>query len=350
MDILKNIFKHKVNIQDVFGSLEKFSGDIRTLSAVRDTATAFFGESWRFNMEMYIASLPQNYRAKYYSLFRQVLEYEHAVNLWTRATQIVNGSRPITSDILKNLSEYRRYLLRFGVEGQRLFSRLSSMLDVKPQPSSASVSVQQSAPSQSTQPLSQTQREPQPAQSVQSAHSPALDAPKPVEESMLDESQPASVSMVMSNSAPDTKPESDEISDDYAETQSSNTSADSDDENSAYREQLKNKIMQRVREISSSRSDSLNSPVTSSNSVAGVSSSTSDYSSVAGASSSSSELMKNPASSSATKSPVSTSQTHTAPASTISENTTNPNVNGSSDSADWNLDYYPRRTRPILMF
>lgn len=219
MDILKNIFKHKVNIQDVFSSLDRFSNDIKSLYDIRNTASAFFGEGWRTNMEMYIASLPQNYRAKYYDIFKQVLEYEHAVSIWTQATQIVNYSRPLTSDVLKNMSEYRRYLLKFGVEGQRLYSRLSSMLDVPVESQQKTISEENVSPAENN---------------VQTELS------NSVQKDTLTEKE--------TNIEDISK--SDNVSEETAPEKTTTL-----DENSEYLAQLKSKILQKVREMSSDAED-----------------------------------------------------------------------------------------------
>ena len=44
--------------------------------------------------------------------------------------QIVKGVKPLSSDVLKNMSEYKEYLSKFGIEGTRLYEKLSDLLDL----------------------------------------------------------------------------------------------------------------------------------------------------------------------------------------------------------------------------
>ena len=106
MGVLKDFFKHKTTIHDVLSSLDSFSNDVKSLNIFRGNALSYFGTNWKFNLEMYISSLSNTDRAKYYELFKNVLDYEKALNIWTSAMQIVNSSKSVSADILKNMSEY----------------------------------------------------------------------------------------------------------------------------------------------------------------------------------------------------------------------------------------------------
>ena len=130
MGVLKDFFKHKTTIHDVLSSLDSFSNDVKSLNIFRDNALSYFGTNWKFNLEMYISSLSNTDRAKYYELFKNVLDYEKALNIWTSAMQIVNSSKSVSADILKNMSEYKLYLLKFGIEGKRLYEKLATQLGI----------------------------------------------------------------------------------------------------------------------------------------------------------------------------------------------------------------------------
>lgn len=130
MGVLKDFFKHKTTIHDVLSSLDSFSNDVKSLNIFRSNALSYFGTNWKFNLEMYISSLSNTDRAKYYELFKNVLDYEKALNIWTSAMQIVNSSKSVSADILKNMSEYKLYLLKFGIEGKRLYEKLAIQLGI----------------------------------------------------------------------------------------------------------------------------------------------------------------------------------------------------------------------------
>ena len=95
MDFFKKIFKHKITIQEVLLSLENFSNDVKSLNNFVDLASQYFGANWKFNIEIYINTLSTEEKEKYYTLFKNVLEYERALSLWTSATQIIKGLRPV---------------------------------------------------------------------------------------------------------------------------------------------------------------------------------------------------------------------------------------------------------------
>ena len=59
MDFLKKFIKHKTTIQDVISSLENFDNDVKSLNNFKEKATEYFGINWKFNLEVYISSLPK---------------------------------------------------------------------------------------------------------------------------------------------------------------------------------------------------------------------------------------------------------------------------------------------------
>ncbi len=131
MNFFKKLFnKDEVSIQDVFDALDNFDSDIKTLRNFSEIAFKYFGNNWKFNLEMYIASLPSEYKGKYLSKFKNVMEYEKALSIWTSALQIIKGIKPVSAELLKSMPEYKSYLSKFGIEGERLFEKLNSMFDV----------------------------------------------------------------------------------------------------------------------------------------------------------------------------------------------------------------------------
>ncbi|MBR1544625.1 MAG: hypothetical protein IJ638_01615, partial [Alphaproteobacteria bacterium] len=131
MNFFKKLFaKKEISLQDVFNSLDGFSNDIKTLRDFSEVAFAYFGNNWKFNLEMYISSLPEPDKQRYYDKFKNVMEYEKALSVWTLALQIVKGVKPVSAELLKSMPEYKMYLSKFGIEGERLFEKLNSMFDV----------------------------------------------------------------------------------------------------------------------------------------------------------------------------------------------------------------------------
>ena len=141
MDFFKKIFKHKITIQEVLLSLENFSNDVKSLNNFTNLASQYFGANWKFNIEIYINTLPTEEKEKYYTLFKNVLEYERALSLWTSATQIIKGLRPVSADDLKEINSYEKYLSKFGIEGIRLFEKLKSLLDLKGNETTAIITI-----------------------------------------------------------------------------------------------------------------------------------------------------------------------------------------------------------------
>lgn len=130
MDFLKKFLKKKVSIQDVLSSLENFSNDTKSLNEISNIASSFFGANWKFNLEMYISTMPKKEKEKYLPLIRNILTFDRAVSLWITAQQVLKGARPLSSDIMKNIEEYEEYLPKFGVEGVRLLEKLKEKFNL----------------------------------------------------------------------------------------------------------------------------------------------------------------------------------------------------------------------------
>ncbi len=131
MNFFKKLFNNnQVNIQDVFNALDSFDNDIKTLRTFSEIAFKYFGSNWKFNLEMYISSLPKEDKEHYFDKFKNVVEYEKALSIWTSALQIIKGVKPVSAELLKSMPEYKMYLLKFGIEGERLFEKLNSMFDI----------------------------------------------------------------------------------------------------------------------------------------------------------------------------------------------------------------------------
>jgi hypothetical protein len=131
MNFFKKLFKKdEINLQDVFNALDNFDNDIKSLREFSEIAFRYFGNNWKFNLEMYISSLPDAEKNKYLSEFKNVMEYEKALSIWTSALQIVKGVKPVSAELLKSMPEYKTYLSKFGIEGERLFEKLNSMFDI----------------------------------------------------------------------------------------------------------------------------------------------------------------------------------------------------------------------------
>ena len=131
MNFFKKLFNNnQVNIQDVFNALDSFDNDIKTLRTFFEIAFKYFGSKWKFNLEMYISSLPKEDKEHYFDKFKNVVEYEKALSIWTSALQIIKGVKPVSAELLKSMPEYKMYLLKFGIEGERLFEKLNSMFDI----------------------------------------------------------------------------------------------------------------------------------------------------------------------------------------------------------------------------
>ena len=132
MGFFEKLFhKKSITLQDVFDALDGFSNDIKTLQNFSEIAYQYFGNNWKFNLEMYISSLPHVDKEKYLSEFKQVMDYEKALSIWTSALQIIKGIKPVSAELLKSIPEYKEYLSKFGIEGERLFEKLSAMFDIR---------------------------------------------------------------------------------------------------------------------------------------------------------------------------------------------------------------------------
>ena len=123
MELFQKLFKKKINIQDVLASLENFSNDVKSLNNVVDVSSKFFGKNWKFNLEMYINSMPIEDNQKYLPLFFNVLNFEKALNLWISAQQVLKGAKSLSSSMLKDMPEYEEFLPKFGIEGVRLLEK-----------------------------------------------------------------------------------------------------------------------------------------------------------------------------------------------------------------------------------
>ena len=108
MNFFKKLFKKdEINLQDVFNALDNFDNDIKSLREFSEIAFRYFGNNWKFNLEMYISSLPDAEKNKYLSEFKNVMEYEKALSIWTSALQIVKGVKPVSAELLKSMPEYK---------------------------------------------------------------------------------------------------------------------------------------------------------------------------------------------------------------------------------------------------
>ena len=131
MNFFKKLFnKDQITLQDVFNSLDAFDNDMKSLHTFSEKAFKYFGNNWKFNLEMYISSLPTDEKNKYYAKFKNVMEYEKALSIWTSALQIIKGVKHVSAELLKAMPEYKTYLTKFGIEGERLFEKLNSMFDI----------------------------------------------------------------------------------------------------------------------------------------------------------------------------------------------------------------------------
>ncbi len=132
MGFFKKLFQKKgIELQDVFDALDNFANDIKTLQNFSEIAYQYFGNNWKFNLEMYISSLAPADKEKYLSEFKRVMDYEKALSIWTSTLQIIKGIKPVSAELLKSMPEYKEYLSKFGIEGERLFEKLNSMFDIR---------------------------------------------------------------------------------------------------------------------------------------------------------------------------------------------------------------------------
>ena len=227
MNFFKKLFNNdQVNLQDVFNSLNAFDNDIKTLRTFSETAYQYFGNNWKFNLEMYISSLPQQEKEIYLNKFKNVMEYEKALSIWTSALQIVKGVKPVSAELLKSMPEYQTYLSKFGIEGERLFEKLNSMFDVAKKDSITPV---QDTPLFDSEEMNNI---PNNEVTVETEPEPS---PKPVPEIVLEQT-----------SAPQSE-ETEEEDEDVDEEVDANVSLT--EENQKYRTQLKERILQKVRDI-----------------------------------------------------------------------------------------------------
>lgn len=130
MIFFDKFFKKKISIADVLSSLQHFSNDVKSLNDFVSVASSYFGSNWKFNLELYINSLPQIERDKYFPLFDNLLNFETALRLWTSAQQVLKGAKPLNADIINDLPEYEKFLPKFGIEGVRLLEKFKAQFDI----------------------------------------------------------------------------------------------------------------------------------------------------------------------------------------------------------------------------
>ncbi|MDR1477017.1 MAG: hypothetical protein LBI17_02720 [Rickettsiales bacterium] len=128
---LRNIFRKKPTIADVLAALESFSPDQKSLARLSAVSVAAFGSGWRFNLEMYVSSLPAADREKYAPLVKNALSFDRALALWVSATQIVNGAKSLSPAVVRDVPEYEEYLPKFGIEGSRLLEKFRKIIGMK---------------------------------------------------------------------------------------------------------------------------------------------------------------------------------------------------------------------------
>ena len=134
MSFFQKFFQKKITIQDVLLSLENFSNDVKSLNNVSQISSEFFGVNWKFNLEMYINTMPKDDKEKYLSLFYNVLTFDKALGLWTSAQQVLKGAKTLSADMIKDIGEYEEYLPKFGVEDTK---KVEDVVDVNENESEA---------------------------------------------------------------------------------------------------------------------------------------------------------------------------------------------------------------------
>ncbi|MBP3616363.1 MAG: hypothetical protein J6J27_05675 [Alphaproteobacteria bacterium] len=248
MNFFKKLFKKdEINLQDVFNALDKFDNDIKSLREFSEIAFRYFGNNWKFNLEMYISSLPDAEKNKYLSEFKNVMEYEKALSIWTSALQIVKGVKPVSAELLKSMPEYKTYLSKFGIEGERLFEKLNSMFDIS------------GAETKKTSEITNIEDE---NQSIDTEISNIdNDTTLNIEENSVNNESIDNVSEITTDESVDGKEEissfpvseNDETKDSQDEETEEEDSLDEDielsPEKQEYRAQLKQRILQKVRDI-----------------------------------------------------------------------------------------------------
>ncbi len=248
MNFFKKLFKKdEINLQDVFNALDKFDNDIKSLREFSEIAFRYFGNNWKFNLEMYISSLPDAEKNKYLSEFKNVMEYEKALSIWTSALQIVKGVKPVSAELLKSMPEYKTYLSKFGIEGERLFEKLNSMFDIsgaETKKTSEITSIEDENQSIDTE-ISNIDNDTTLNVEENSANNESIDD---VSEITTDESVDGKEEISFS-----TVSENDETKDSQDEETEEEDSLDEDielsPEKQEYRAQLKQRILQKVRDI-----------------------------------------------------------------------------------------------------
>ena len=253
MNFFKNFFKKdKPTIQDVFRALDNFDNSIKTLNTFTDLAFNYFGSNWKFNIEMFITTLEPEDKKKFSDKFKMVLEYEKALSIWTSALQIVKGAKPVSAELLKSMPEYKDYLLKFGIEGERLYQKLNSMFELSKNGEENANVPADIAPAEETSKPTQSNdsQEHNDDIVVKDSSSDLTEDSVEIVESVVEDS-PADVVDVDTDSGTDSEDNNDVVDDnDDEESQVSEPSTPSVDyEKNDYRDKLKQRILQKVRDI-----------------------------------------------------------------------------------------------------
>jgi hypothetical protein len=130
MDFLKKLLARKTTAADVLKALESFANDQKSLNYAAEKAKDYFGDNWKFNLEMYIRTLPQPDREKYSRQLGNLIDFDRALSLWISAEQVIRGTRTFSGEMLGRLPEYEKYLPKFGIEGRRLLEKFKTKLDM----------------------------------------------------------------------------------------------------------------------------------------------------------------------------------------------------------------------------
>ncbi|MDR2098515.1 MAG: hypothetical protein LBO78_00625 [Rickettsiales bacterium] len=134
MDFLTRLFTKKPTAGDVLKALDSFSNDQKSLEALRSKAASYFGDNWKFNLEMYINALPPEDKARYSKILENAFAFDRALALWIAAEQVIRGTRTFSGDMLKDLPSFEEYLPKFGIEGRRLLEKFKEKLSISGKP------------------------------------------------------------------------------------------------------------------------------------------------------------------------------------------------------------------------
>jgi len=153
-DFLKRKKKDSSDLQGVWDAVLAFNNDASSAETIEKEAQAALGEDWLALLQEKFNGLDEEKKKEIGSKLQNFVSYKKALQYWYDATDIVQGTKQISTDDLRNqITDFEKELERFGESGNDLVEKLKAKLLAEP----TSESVPQKQP-QAAQPLPEKEK------------------------------------------------------------------------------------------------------------------------------------------------------------------------------------------------